>query len=111
MAHLIALVACFDVLFSAFFGLMTDLVTFETHFLIAVKRVMVLLTAENTCLLLPLIWAVCLHVAELEAIVALDGWVLLRPISLPLEFTHPIVLLIVGVNLLWVLLLRYRQHW
>jgi len=84
MANLVALLACFNVFLLAVFGLMPHLVAFETHLLGAIKRIVFLTSTQDASLLLPFIWAICLHVAELEAIVALDGRIDLRPIPLAL---------------------------
>lgn len=82
VADVPALITFNDIILPAVLRLVAALVALKAHFLVALKRVVGVLSAEDAVEPLGVVRAVFFHVAELKAVVALEREVLLGPVPL-----------------------------
>jgi ABC-type microcin C transport system permease subunit YejE len=81
VTDVVALGALDGVFFGAILGLVTHFVAFEAHFLVAVKRLVVVFAAKDAVHALGVVGAFTRHVTKLLAVEALDCDVFFCPVA------------------------------
>ena len=82
VSNMVAFATLYYISFVAVSGLMPNLVAFETHFFVAVKRLVSVFAAKDAVETLGVIGTFSSHVAELLAVVAFHSDVFLSPVTL-----------------------------
>jgi hypothetical protein len=81
MTNMVAFATLNDVSLVAISGLMTNLIALETHFFVAVKRLVSVFATKDAVEAFCVIWTLSSHMTKLLAVVAFHGNIIFRPVA------------------------------